>query len=205
MSDGEQSDATAPRPRRAYRGTVQAEIAALTARRIVEAGLVLFDERWLGDVTLEQVAQRAGVTVKTLLRHYGSKDQLFAAVSQHAFREAVEVYGDPPVGDLAALAHRLADFGERAGARLLRGVAQEERDPRMRAAIAQGRAFHRAWIERACAPFLADHEDRARLLAALAAVTDVYSWKLLRRDGDLGRDEAEHALLDLLEGLLIRR
>ncbi|MFD1732876.1 TetR/AcrR family transcriptional regulator [Deinococcus malanensis] len=80
-----------PKPRRSYRGTAQAGIAARTRELILEAMLTLAAERWLDQITLDQVASRAGVTVQTVLRHFESKEQLISAAGQHAHQQ-----GRPP-------------------------------------------------------------------------------------------------------------
>ncbi|HEY7850198.1 MAG TPA: helix-turn-helix domain-containing protein, partial [Ktedonobacterales bacterium] len=72
MND-ERSDTT--RTRR-YRMTSRATAAAETAQRILRATTDLYMERWLEDLTLEEVAARAGVTVQTVLRRFGSKTGL---------------------------------------------------------------------------------------------------------------------------------
>jgi hypothetical protein len=70
--------------------------------------------------------------------------------------------------------------------------------------VTEGRLLHRAWCERILAPALAglDGEARARRLAQLVAVTDVYTWKLLRRDAGLSREDVELALRELLDPLM---
>jgi hypothetical protein len=43
------------------------------------------------------------------------------------------------------------------------------------------------------------------LRAQLIAVTDVYTWKLLRRDLRLSRREAERAIAELIRGVVANR
>jgi hypothetical protein len=43
--------------------------------------------------------------------------------------------------------------------------------------------------------------ERARRLAQLVAVCDVYTWKLLRRDAALSRRQTELAVIELLQPL----
>ena len=66
-------------PRRQYRMTARAASSAATSERIVEAAVALFYERPLAGVVLEDVASRAGVSAQTVLRHFGSREGLFAA------------------------------------------------------------------------------------------------------------------------------
>ncbi len=193
-----------PRKKRAYRGTVQAEIAALTEQRIIEAAIKLFDEQWADQITLDQIAQRAGVTVQTLLRRFGSKEHLANAVSQEAFRRAMQQRIEPPVGDLTTIVNGLVAYYEAGGERMLRGLAQETRQPDLHTIIDVARASHREWLERAFKPYLKrrDATTQARLLAQLYTLTGVYTWYQLRHECELSREETEHALHEMLDKLL---
>jgi hypothetical protein len=59
-------------------------------------------------------------------------------------------------------------------------------------------------VEHVFAPFLPPQETprRARLVAQLAAITDVYVWKLLSQDAGLDRDQTAVALQELIEAVL---
>ena len=193
-----------PRKKRAYRGTVQAEVAALTAQRIIQAGLALFDEQWGDTITLEQIAERAGVTTQTLLRHFGLKERLADIVSQEAFRLSQQQLIEPPIGDIASIASGLVTYYEAGGRRMLRGLAQEERYPELHNIIDVARSSHKAWLERAFASYLAELETtrRVRLLAQLYTITGVYTWYLLRHDWNLSCEETAKALQGILTALL---
>lgn len=76
--------------------------------RVLTAAHELFAERG-ADVTMEEVARRAGVGVGTIYRRFPSKEHLFAAVShaactatQHCLHAAAEEASDP-VSKLRAL------------------------------------------------------------------------------------------------------
>jgi AcrR family transcriptional regulator len=69
--------------------------------RVLSAAHELLAERG-ADVTMEEVARRAGVGVGTVYRRFPSKEQLFAAVShavcadaQHCLQEAAQAECDP--------------------------------------------------------------------------------------------------------------
>ncbi len=181
-----------PAARRPYRMQTRADRAAETGRRILEAFLALFAERWLDQLTLDEVAARAGVTVQTVLRRFGSKEGLIAAAGELAYARAGAQRDEAPVGDIAGAIGNLMVHYEEVGDRVLRLLAQEERWPALRPLADAGRAGHRAWVERQFAP----------VLPALVAVTDVYIWKLLRRDQGLDRAQTEAALRDMVGALL---
>lgn len=56
------------------------ERAVAQAERIVEAAWVVWDEAPTGEFTLEQVAARARVSLRTIYRYFPSKDELLLAV-----------------------------------------------------------------------------------------------------------------------------
>jgi AcrR family transcriptional regulator len=190
-------------PRRKYRGTVQAEVAALTRQRIIEAALALLDARWIDQITLEAVANQSGVTVQTIIRHFGSKDGLFSVAGCAANDSLTQHHLAAPVGDVPGALRDLLEQYEAVGDRVIRIRAQEGRYPDMDAILNEGRDKHRQWVERVFAPNLADYDgpDRARLRAQLIAICDVQVWKLLRRDGGLSRDQTEAALLEMIAAL----
>ncbi len=204
MTNNSEIGGSPPRKKRAYKGTIQAEIAALTAKRIIEAGIALFDEQWGDTITLEQIAERAGVTTQTLLRHFGSKERLADAVSQEAFRMSQQQLVEPRVGDIENIVSALIVYYEGGGRRMLRGLAQEEKYPELHSIIDVARASHKAWLERAFASSLARLETtkRVRLLAQLYTITGVYTWYLLRHDCALSSEETAKALQGMLTALL---
>lgn len=190
--------------KRPYRQEVRAEATAATGRRILQAALDLYAERWIEQVTLEAVAARAGVTAQTVLRRFGSKEGLLAAAGDELERQVSAQRLAAPIGDVARALDNLLDHYEDMGDLVLRSLAQEGRSPAIGALMDRGRQFHYAWVERTFAPQLADLAawDRDRRLAQLIAVTDVYVWKLLRRDQGLDRDATTLALRELIEGVL---
>jgi AcrR family transcriptional regulator len=192
-------DAQAPAKRR-YRMGVRAEATAATRRRILEALVRLGAERFVDEITLDDVADRAGVTVPTVLRHFGSRNGLLAAAAEEIKATVLAQRSEAPVGDIPGAVANLVEHYERWGDRIVRLLAQEERVPVLRTFLEEGRAVHREWTERTFAPFLRRRSGaaRRRLRAQLVAACDVYMWKLLRRDLGLGRGETERALVELL-------
>ena len=70
--------------KRSYDNSRRAEAAAATRRRILQAGLDLAWEQIAIETTLEDVATKPGVSVKTVLRHFGSRDEFDAALEHFA-------------------------------------------------------------------------------------------------------------------------
>ena len=181
----------------------RADAAEATGERILEAarqqfGVLLYDQ-----VSLKTVADQASVTVQTVIRRFGSKESLLAAVAKWRSAQIRDQRDAAPAGDIAAATRNLIDSYERWGDEQLHLLAQERRTETVAGAVASGRSYHRAWIERVFAPWLDGlaAPQRRRRAAELVAVTDLYTWRILRRDLGLDRDETEAAVRDLVERL----
>ncbi|HKA09051.1 MAG TPA: helix-turn-helix domain-containing protein [Candidatus Dormibacteraeota bacterium] len=182
----------------------RAEAAAATADRILDVAIELFWERPTDQISLDEVARRAGVSVQTVIRRFGGRDGLFAAASEREAERVRRQRDEAPVGDVAAAVKVLVEHYETMGDRVLRLLAEEDRVPGLRAIADQGRVLHRVWCERVFAPALLrlDGPGRERRLAQVVAICDVYTWKLLRRQSALSRGQTELAVVELLEPLL---
>jgi hypothetical protein len=141
------------------------------------------------------------------LRHFGSKEGLIAAAGD-AIRTQVEAQRrTAPVGDVTGAVENLFDHYEAEGDSVLRALAQEGMYASIRDLTDRGRLLHQEWVERTFAPYLAGvtEADRDRLRAQLIAITDVYVWKLLRRDQGLERRDAELAVREMIDGVTEER
>jgi AcrR family transcriptional regulator len=189
--------------KRAYRMGVRAEAAEETRRRILDAVIGLHMERYYDQISLDAVAERAGVTVQTVLRRFGSKDALIDAASEVARERVVSQRGEAPVGDIAGAVENVVDHYEEWGESVLRLLAQEDRVPAFRKTTDSGRALHYEWVERTFAPLFEERtgEDRRRLMAQLVAVCDVYFWKILSRDLGLSREQTALAMREMILAL----
>jgi AcrR family transcriptional regulator len=189
--------------RRQYRMDVRAERAAETRDKILAAAQSLFMERWLDEISLRDIAARADVALQTVVRHFGTRDALLDALSKRVQERAERQRFTAPVGDVAGAVANIVELMEEAGPRVLRGLAQEDRVPGLRMATDRGRATHRRWVETVFGPLLPTSPAiRSRRLAQLVAITDVYTWKLLRLDQGLSRRATQLALVEMIERLL---
>lgn len=187
-----------PRP---YRMRARAEATAETRSRILRAVLDLHVERFHDQITLEDVAGRADVTVQTVLRHFGSRERLVTAAAELATSEVLAQRNAAPVGDVDGAIENLLDHYEEWGRTALRLLAQEDRVPQLRAVADGGRAAHYAWVERTFGSFLAETPDRL-LRPKLIALTDVFTWKLLRLDLGLDRPGTASALASMIRAVI---
>jgi AcrR family transcriptional regulator len=188
---------------RSYVMKARADAVADTRRRILRSIVDLGQERLTMETTLDDVAERAGVSVRTILRHFGSREGLLDAAWEFGRTEVVEERIAPP-GDLDAAVRVLFDSYERRGDVTLRLLGQEFWDERIRHGMDLGRRSHREWVETVFAPQLGERpaEHREALTDLLVVASDVYTWKLLRRDRKLNRDAAEDRVRQMLTALL---
>jgi AcrR family transcriptional regulator len=138
-------------------------------------------------ITLQDIADRAGVTVQTVLRHTGSREGCFAAVGERVGARVEAQRGHTAPGDIDGAITSLIAHYEAEGRLVLNLLAQEgSGDPLPGRAAESGRAYHRAWVRRCFGPWAVEPDPE--LIDALVAATDLYAWKLLRLD--LGRSAA---------------
>ncbi len=183
--------------------SVRAAAAEATRERIVDAALAAFTDDWYEDVTVRGIAKDAGVALQTVSNHFASKAELFTAALQRVADDIDEFRWTPEPGDIEVAITTLVDDYERNGDANIRMLAVEDRVPEVKSFMEMGRAGHQAWVERMFPGALAGlrGKARARRIAQLVVVTDVYSWKLLRRDKGLDRNQTITAMRELVAAL----
>jgi len=180
----------------------RADAVAQTRQQILDAAWSLSEETLSLAISLADVAERAGVTVRTVLRHFGSRDGLFDAVAEHG-RAEISTERETPVGDARAAVRTVVAHYELRGDFVMRMLEQESVEEGVARAVAQGRRLHREWVRTAFAPQLERADDGKALEDLLVVATDIYTWKLLRRDAGLSRartEERMHTLISRLVG-----
>ena len=180
-----------------YSMELRAASAEATRERIVEAAHELFLERWYDDVTLAVIAKRAGVSGQTVINHFGGKEPLFNVVQERFGRDVVSRRYSATPGDVESIVDVLVDDYEITGDAVIRLLALEEKVPSVGPRLAVGRKGHRDWVE---AMFGAPD-----VTPELVVATDVYTWKLLRRDQGLSRKKTAASIRRLIQGILERR
>jgi AcrR family transcriptional regulator len=181
------------RPRkagRAYASPLRAEQAAETRRRIVQAYGDEVCSLEDGDVTVQNVAARAGVSVPTVYRNFASLDVL-----GDAFWDSVETqFGSldtiKSADDLGPYTERL--FKQFEGAPVLRAMLWTRAGRRLR-----NRTVHRRneTFLRALAPLtkrMPEREARA-VTAMIKVISSGHVWELLHGDWGLSGGEAGQA------------
>jgi AcrR family transcriptional regulator len=157
-------------------------------------------------VSLDDVATQAGVTERTVVRRFGSKEQLFGAVGAERAASIRRARDQVPAGDIPEAVRLLVGTYEDWGDEVLHLLSQERGLPGANNRVEAGRRYHAAWVERAFSPLLGKlpRAVRRRRIGQLVAVTDIYSWKVLRRDVGLSRAEVEASLRELIGDIVAR-
>lgn len=177
---------------------------AKTATRdaIIKAAVDTFMAERSFAITLPAVAERADVTVKTVLRHFGNRDALIDAAWSQAY-DAVMAERIPPSQDPDAALTVLIAHYERMGDVVLVMLAEDKNDPRAHRMNTAGRIGHRAWVEEVFGARLPEESAaRSRLIDVLVVATDVYTWKLLRLDRGLSIDGVHDRMRLMSEAIL---
>jgi AcrR family transcriptional regulator len=174
---------------------------------IVTALTELLDQGRI-EPTAAEIAEAAGVALRSIGQHFASREELLVAVAEHnATRFPVPEY------DVAAsFEDRLAAF-VKDRARIL----EASRPMRQAAAVVAGRSpgvtealrratdGRRAVSARLFAKEIAQAEDAEATERAVALVTSGRAWDALRVDLGLGTATARQQLAFTLKGLLARR
>jgi AcrR family transcriptional regulator len=186
---------------RSYTMRQRAESTSKTRERILDAVIALSEERLSLEIVLADVADRAGVSVQTVLRHFGSREGLFERAQARQLAK-VRAERATPVGDAASAVRTIVAFYDRLGEWTLRLQAQEHSDELSRQTVELGRRVHRQWVEEVFAPQLAGQRDREELVDLLVVATDLLTWKILRRDGGMNRSTTCKRMLRLVRAVL---
>jgi AcrR family transcriptional regulator len=189
---------------REYHQGARAVAARITGERIIDALVSLFMEQPLSEIRLADVAERAGVTVQTVIRRFENKNGLVAAAIERVGTQIAAVRSTVVPGDVRGAVANLVEHYEQAGDLSLKLLGEEPLDPSGQSLADVGREVHRRWCATVFAPTLDPLTGpvRRRRLAQLVAICDVYTWKLLRRDAGLSRAQTELALIEMLTPLI---
>lgn len=157
--------------------------------------------------TAQQVADVAGVGIRSVFRHFSEMESLYQAVDARLQGEALRLFGGerptrPLVARIEALVRQRAAFFERIAPYKRSGNLQRWRSPFLqRRHLALQRMLHddlRAWLpELASAP--------VDLREAVDLVTSFEAWDRLRADRRLSPKVAASVIARTVHGLLATR
>src|SRR4051794_12322468 len=184
---------------RPYRQGRRAEAAEARTEAILQAAVEASAAKPFEQVTLADVAARAGVGVQTLIRRVQTKDGLVRAVNEWMAERIEAARGEPDSSDPDVVSAALARQYEVFGAVIDRTIRQEELSAALAEGAQAGRRAHRAWVEAAFATEIA--AGGPLLASRLIAVCGVELWLVLRRDGGLSADQTRETIAHLIRSV----
>jgi TetR/AcrR family transcriptional regulator, regulator of autoinduction and epiphytic fitness len=178
--------------------------AARTRDAVVEALLSLLDEG-IFRPTARQVAERAGVSLRSVYVHFDDLEDLFTAAAHRHFervRDLIErIPEDGPLETRLDLFTQQRARIHEASAQVRRAaVLQEPFSPALAEVLALARSLSRAEIELVFGAELERREgaDRERLVIELDMLSSASTWETLRLHYDQSPDEAREIVADML-------
>ena len=163
---------------------------------IVEALFELIGEGAI-QPTVQQVAERAGVGLRSVFRHFSDSERLYAEMDARLSAEAIPLLlEDPPEGSLrrraSVLVERRTALFERIAPYKRAGTVQRSRSPFLHS---RHRSFVRA-LRRQLLRWLPELERAPwEIVESLDLATAFETWDRLRTEQRLSRDRA-HATVD---------
>jgi AcrR family transcriptional regulator len=162
--------------------------------------------------TTAQIAERSGVSVRSVFRHFDDVESLYAAaVETHAGRMAPHYTKPLPVGDLEArvsgIVARRADLYEAMGPVRRAGERLRGSSPSIAGKLEYSRALLRRELDEVFADELAavPARERQSLADALEAATSWHAWEALTRAQGCTPERAMAAMGRLMTALLVPR
>jgi AcrR family transcriptional regulator len=201
------------RPVKSPPGSVRAERAAQTQRRILAAARVLFSRRGYGATTLREVADEAGIAVQTVYAVYGSKPNILRALrdsvrddpdADEAYRDALAERDPARALELFARSIRLRWA---VGSDIVTAhVEAASVDPEVRAELAmvlEGRRSGIAGLARSLAGITQDTGDADHIASIMDALTLPEPYRALTEVHGWSPDAYERWLATTLQASLL--
>nr|MBI1229373.1 TetR family transcriptional regulator [Cytophagales bacterium] len=193
--------------KRRYKMQARAKKVSENEERILKSIFEHWKKLSIHEITLEMVAADSGVTVRTILRKYGSKEGLIEACVEKDISNIKKVRNTAATGDYSQALEILLNDYERIGDAAVRTLAIELELPIAKKILDNGRAYHREWCKIVFGPFLPDQNssDYEPQLLSFITATEFYLWKLLRRDLNKSPETTFLVFKSLVEGLIHQR
>jgi AcrR family transcriptional regulator len=186
----------------------RAQRSVRSREAVVDAMLDLIEDGSLRPGAAE-IAARAGVSVRTVFRHFEDLEQLFATAAEHqAVRIGPLLLAASPAGcradRVAALVSHRADLYERIGPVRRAALRHEPFHQAVHDGLAQARRLLRRHLLATFGPELEPLKgpDRATIVAALETATSFAAWDNLRVEQRLSVPQARAALTTTVGALL---
>jgi AcrR family transcriptional regulator len=190
---------------RNYDMGLRARQAAETEKRIIDAAHNLWIKLPYHEITLEKVADKAGVTVRTILRKFESKEGLFMTGIEKDEEISILSRNEDPSKPVSETLVSLLDEYEKMGDASIRTIMASDSVPVAKQILVKARIVHKAWCEKMFASYLPaqNSADYSIRLHAFISATEFYLWKLLRRDIGFSQQETLAVFKNMIDGLIL--
>ena len=186
----------------AYVSPLRQQYAAQTRDRILDAAIAGLKEGELEELTIARVAKDAGVTERTIYRHFQTREDLLKAVwPRMQARIGVSGYPQDVEALLAAPGRLYPRFDAEAGAVRASMYSQAGREIRMSANPARHQAMQACVAE--ALPKL-DEQARRRRAAVIQMIGSSHGWACFKDYWGMDTEEAARAAREAIAILLGR-
>lgn len=169
---------------------------------VLRAARDLFLAEAYDEVSLQAVADAAGVSLKTVVRQFGTKEALVTEIAERLAPAEFERRAVRP-GDVAAVAAVLAERYEALAKSTMRLLELERRIEALARVLRVARLGHRDWLAGVFEPWIpANGATRERRLACLFGATEIYVWISWREHLGMSRADAEATMRESLQSLV---
>lgn len=182
--------------------------SARTRDAVVAAFLDLLEGGTLRP-TARQVAERAGVSLRSVFQHFADLESLFAEVAGRQIQRLQDLWPAPPAN--APYPDRLAMFVAQRS-RILEAISPVRRAAVLQEPFSDVVAQRLKWVRDAAQAEVATTfaseiagrapADRTVLLAALDVATNWGTWETLRRQHGMSQEAAERTMSRMIEAIL---
>ena len=191
--------------KKSYSANIQIEIKSHTKKRILAAVKTLAMDYWLDEITLFQIADKAKVSIQTLFRHFGSRDQLIRQAVNLISAEILMQHAIPEEVSVQSIVSNLIDYYELNGQWIIRLRSQAERLAEFDEFQAGWQNSHHRWIEDSFAIYLQalTTVSKNELADTLFGLTDVHFWYVYHHELRKSRQELNLIWIRILRSLLL--
>ena len=192
--------------RSTYNNTNRQLKAEETKLSIIKAWGRLWAKYSINEITLEMIAEEADVTTRTILRKFGSKEGLMIDSLSYDPAEISNQRDLAKPGDIDDILNTLLSSYEQMGDAAIRTINLESELEIARKIGKKGRIQHRNWCIKVFAPYLPDPKspDYEINLTSFIAVTEIYLWKLMRRDLKYSKNRTFSVFKNMIEGVIYK-
>ena len=186
---------------RKYSMTTRSKQAAETKDNIIATTEQLLINKSLKEINLKTIAEEAGTSVQTLLRHFENREGCLNAVAS-VVAERVEIQrGKTDYKNIESAISDLVDHYETEGTLVLNLLAQEKSGDIIASQFTRdGRAFHKNWVEKCFGKYLS--KKKKETIDELIVATDIYTWKILRLDLKRNQKITKNIITDITKKIL---